>query len=127
LRVKAVKVEEEIFETLKSLEISCLGSSKQLCNTSVDELINLQGRDFGKGKSNQYSRDHKKLIKRPEEGIRAYFGRRDISKINNKDVRTYFIFFNSRRNVPLASSTRKKYTSVTSKRLDFLIRNNQTQ
>ena len=32
-------------------------------------------------------KDDENLINRTEEGIRAYFGRRDISKITTKDIR----------------------------------------
>ena len=71
--------------------------------------------ESGKGKSSRYARDDENLINRPEEGIRAYFGRRDISKITTKDIRIYFLFLDSRRDVPLAPSTRNKYRSVLSK------------
>ena len=38
-----------------------------------------------------------------------------LSEITTKDIRTYFLFLDSRRDVPLAPSTRNKYRSVLSK------------
>ena len=115
-RIEAAKVAEEVFESLKNQKVSFASVvTKQLCNTYIDELINLQRMESGKGKSSRYARDDENLINRVEEGIRAYFGRRDISKITTKDIRTYFLFLDSRRDVPLAPSTRNKYRSVLSK------------
>ena len=42
-RIEAAKVAEEVFESLKNQKVSFASVvTKQLCNTYIDELINLQ-------------------------------------------------------------------------------------
>ncbi|MBV1864693.1 MAG: phage integrase SAM-like domain-containing protein [Rhodobacteraceae bacterium] len=53
-------------------------------------------------------KDVRKIINRPTDGLLAYFGKHEISKITRNDMHDFLTFLNGRRDKPLAASTQKK-------------------
>ncbi|MEW2914939.1 site-specific integrase [Leisingera sp. JC11] len=80
------------------------------------QLIQMQALKGGK-----WSGGDAKLLNRSEDGLIAYFGKWDVSKINTGAVRDYLLKLDTNRGKPLAESTKAKHTIIMRKVLAIAV------
>jgi len=80
------------------------------------QLIQMQALSGGK-----WSSDNAKLLNRSGDGLIAYFGKWDVTKINTGSVRDYLLKLDENRGKPLAESTKAKHTIIMRKVLTLAV------
>mgnify|MGYP001259709359 CR=1 FL=1 len=108
-KIDARNVAEELLEKYKSSPNFDKTPKDFLFNSYIDLLLTQNNKLSGKSRSKFFGRDDEVKIERKDDGIRQYFGAKDITSITTFDIRTYLDFLDSNREKPLANSTRTKH------------------
>ena len=69
----------------------------------------------GKTRSARFAYDDEKIINRKIDGIKEYFGKREVSSIKTYDIRDYLSVLDENRKKPLSPSSKKKHTTIIAK------------
>lgn len=114
LKSEARKIAEEIYQEFKSDNILGVNKSNEF-NIYCDRLL-----DIAKSKVNSGTRKstHLKDIRiwiEKENGIRDYFGSKDITKITSSDIRNFFDYINEGREKPYTHSSMNKFNVIIKK------------
>ena len=120
LKSEARKIAEEIYQEFKSDNILGVNKSNEF-NIYCDRLL-----DIAKSKVNSGTRKstHLKDIKiwiEKENGIRDYFGSKDITKITSSDIRNFFDYINEGREKPYTHSSMNKYNVIIKKIMSLAV------
>ena len=108
-RLDAAEVAEEIVADLKSKQNTSHAVTKDRSFEHYARLLSDMTRVQKKGARNKYAfSDEYKILYREGDGVVSYFGKHDVGKINSGMVRDYLMFLDSRRDKPLATSTKAK-------------------
>lgn len=111
-RLDARIVGAELFYKVRNTENYDKTPADYLFNTYIDLLLKQNKQLSGKSRSKFFGRDDQVRIERKEDGIRSYFGYKDITAITTFDIRSYLELLDGNRNKPLANSTRSKHIVI---------------
>ena len=114
-RVDAIDSLEEIIKTLK--ENNTIGGIPKIRVFShFCDILNKQQKSMsGKTRSTRFAYDDEKIINRKIDGIKEYFGNREVSSIKTYDIRDYLSVLDENRKKPLSPSSKKKHTTIIAK------------
>ena len=120
LKSEARKIAEEIYQEFKSDNILGVNKSNEF-NIYCDRLL-----DIAKSKVNSGTRKsrHLKDIRiwiEKENGIRDYFGSKDITKITSSDIRNFFDYINEGREKPYTHSSMNKFNVIIKKIMSLAV------
>lgn len=108
-RLDAAEVAEEIVADLQSKQNTAHAVTKDRSFEYYARLLSDMTRVQKKGSRNKYAfSDEYKILYREWDGAVSYFGKNDVGKLNSGMVRDYLTFLDSRRDKPLATSTKAK-------------------
>jgi len=108
-RLDAAEVAEEILTDIKSKQNSNHAAAKDRSFEHFAQIYMNMARVQKNGVKNKYAfSDEAKILLRETDGVISYFGKYDVGKITSGMVRDYLFFLDSRRDKPLAFSTKAK-------------------
>ncbi|EEB83592.1 putative site-specific recombinase, phage integrase family protein [Roseobacter sp. GAI101] len=108
-RLDAAEVAEEILADLKSKQKNNHATAKDQSFEHFAQIYMNMARVQKRGVKNKYAfSDEAKILLRETDGVISYFGKYDVGKITSGMVRDYLFFLDSRRDKPLAFSTKAK-------------------
>ena len=114
-RVDAIESLDEIVENLKKSN-TIGGVPKIRVFSHYCDLLNKQQKNMsGKTRSTRFAYDDEKIINRKIDGIKEYFGNREVSSIKTYDIRDYLNVLDENRKKPLSPSSKKKHTTIIAK------------
>lgn len=111
-RLDARTVAEELFQKVKGSLNFDATPDDFLFNNYIDLLLKQNKQMSGKSRSKFFGRDDEVRIEREEDGIRSYFGDKDITAVTTYDIRSYLDLLDNNRDRPLANSTRSKHIVI---------------
>ena len=114
-RVDAINSLEEIVKKLN--ESNTIGGIPKVRYFShFCDLLNKQQKSMsGKTRSTRFAYDDEKIINRKIDGIKEYFGNREVGSIKTYDIRDYLSVLDENRKKPLSGSSKKKHTTIIAK------------
>lgn len=108
-RLDASEVAEEILAEFKSKQNTKHAVQKDRSFEHYARLLSEMTKVQKRGARNKYAfSDEYKILYRETDGVVSYFGKYDVGKITSGMVRDYLTFLDSRRDKPLATSTKAK-------------------
>lgn len=121
-RLDAAEVAEEILADFKSKQNTEHAVTKDRSFEHYAGVYAKMKQVQSKGARNRraYS-DEQKILYRETDGVVSYFGKHDVGRITSGKVREYMIFLDSRRNEPLAPSTKTKHAIMIRKVLSLAL------
>ncbi|MDU8945843.1 tyrosine-type recombinase/integrase [Ovoidimarina sediminis] len=115
-RLEAIEAAYEFADTYRSKANSEFAHTKAVSFENYAKL--LIAAQEGKSK---WAHGDNKLLNRPKDGLIAYFGKYDVTKISAGKIREYLLHLDKNRDKPLAPSTKSKHVVIIRKVLTLAV------
>ena len=122
IKADAIAAAEAMFEDLRTRKVIGAAPKSHTFETFAEKLIAKQGElaEHG-GIHREHAKNDEYILRLPQTGLIAYFGRRDVTTFKPSEIASYLSWLKSKQGRKLAASTLNKYVNAYRKTLRIAV------